>query len=47
MRLFLALAGFQNSDFFQKAIINKYVEMHFECDFAPIRIQTSTQSHPC
>ena len=22
------------------------VEMHFECDFAPFRIQTLTQSHP-
>ena len=48
---FQETAGFQDSHFFQKAIeINEskhkktvnVVEMHFECDISPFRIQTLT-----
>ena len=40
---FPATARFQDSDFSQE----DRVETHIECDFAPFRNQTLTQSHPC
>ena len=43
---FLAIAGFQDSHFFQKPNDNS-IEMHFTCDFAPFRIQTLTLSLSC
>ena len=40
-----AIARFQDSDFFQ-IVIEKSIEMPFECEFAPFGIQTVTLSHP-
>ena len=38
--------GFQDPDFFQKTV--KIVcKMHFECNFAPFRIQTLILTHSC
>ena len=36
------ISGFQFSESSKNS-----VEMHFECDFSPFRIQTLTQSYPC
>ena len=41
---FPASGGFQDSDFFQSK--KNSIEMHFECDFAPFRIQTLSLSRP-
>ena len=38
-----ATAGFQDSDIFHE----DGVQMYFECDFSPFRIQTLTWFHPC
>ena len=54
---FLELSQEHGWDFFACSQISRFiflsesykngVEMHFECDFAPFRIQTLIQSHPC
>ena len=43
---FQTTARFQNLDILLEANQNVF-EMHFECEFSPLRIQTLTWSHPC